>query len=127
MSRTEMVGFQIPLAAVVANVMVHALPRFRSLASFSALFSDELQTILTLVEGVSVDSAARPVLIDRIRGIEDSSRHWSVYMTLDHLRIVNLGMVGVIVLLGLSWSVFWPVLLIIIGTTALLGATAGAR
>ena len=36
------------------------------------------------------------VLIRRIRGLEDSSRHWSVYMTLDHLRIVNDAVTGAI-------------------------------
>jgi len=29
------------------------------------------------------------VLIKRLPGMEDSSRHWSVFMTMDHLRIVN--------------------------------------
>jgi uncharacterized damage-inducible protein DinB len=31
------------------------------------------------------------VLIDRVPGLEDSSRYWSLWMTLDHLRIVNHG------------------------------------
>jgi hypothetical protein len=30
-----------------------------------------------------------PYLISRVTGIEDSSRNWSVYMVLDHLRIVD--------------------------------------
>lgn len=29
------------------------------------------------------------MLIERVRGLEDSSRYWSVWMTLDHLRIMN--------------------------------------
>jgi hypothetical protein len=36
------------------------------------------------------------VLIPRLRGLEDSSRYWSVYMTLEHLRIVNESITGVI-------------------------------
>jgi len=40
--------------------------------------------------------AARRVLIARLRGLEDSSRHWSVLMTLDHLRIVNEGIAATI-------------------------------
>jgi hypothetical protein len=32
---------------------------------------------------------SRRVLIERPRGLEDSSRDWSAYMTFDHLRIVN--------------------------------------
>ena len=39
---------------------------------------------------------ARRVLIRRPPGLEDSSRYWSVYMTLDHLRIVHLEMVRII-------------------------------
>ena len=31
------------------------------------------------------------MLIDRVVGLEDSSRYWSVFMVLDHLRIVDEG------------------------------------
>lgn len=31
----------------------------------------------------------KPVLIKRLPGLEDSSRYWSVFMTLHHLQIVN--------------------------------------
>jgi len=36
------------------------------------------------------------VLIDRLPGLEDSSRCWSVWMTLDHLRITNAAFAEVI-------------------------------
>ena len=36
------------------------------------------------------------MLIRRLPGLEDSSRDWSVWMTLDHLRIVHLEMSRVI-------------------------------
>ena len=39
---------------------------------------------------------AERVLIKRLPGLEDSSRYWSVFMTLDHLRIVNDAVAGVI-------------------------------
>ena len=48
------------------------------------------------MEPISEEQGRQPVLIRRIRGIEDSSRHWSLYMTLDHLRIVNHGIAGII-------------------------------
>ena len=57
--------------------------------SFNAHFSKERETIRALVNSCDVESAARRVLIRRARGMEDSSRNWSVWMTLDHLRIVN--------------------------------------
>src|SRR6187549_1615298 len=56
---------------------------------FNAHFRKERATIAELVAGCDAESAARRVLIDRPRGLEDSSRYWSVWMTLEHLRIVN--------------------------------------
>ena len=52
-------------------------------------FKLEERTITSLVRRVSVSQGSAPILIDRIVGIEDSSRCWSVFMVLDHLRIVN--------------------------------------
>lgn len=59
--------------------------------SFTAAFEEERLGILELAGSCDAESAARRVLIARVRGIEDSSRNWSVWMTLDHLRIVNGG------------------------------------
>lgn len=47
------------------------------------------QEILALAQGCSVEAGTCRVLIRRLPGLEDSSRYWSVFMTLDHLRIVN--------------------------------------
>lgn len=38
----------------------------------------------------------RPVLIPRLPGLEDSSRNWSVAMTIEHLHIVGQGVSGVL-------------------------------
>jgi len=57
--------------------------------SFNAQFQKERVAIGHLVERFDPEAAARRVLIPRPRGLEDSSRNWSVWMTLDHLRIVN--------------------------------------
>ena len=59
--------------------------------TFNARFTQERETIRRLVDSCSASSAATRVLIQRIPGLEDSSRYWSVWMTLDHLRIVNQG------------------------------------
>jgi hypothetical protein len=64
---------------------------FMSQAAASALFREETEKILRLVEAASAGEAATPVLIERFTGIEDSSRNWSIYMVLDHLRIVDGG------------------------------------
>lgn len=62
----------------------------------SKRFAEERDVILKLIEGIDAEQLFRPVLIKRIRGIEDSSRNWSIAMTLDHLNIVN-GHFGAIV------------------------------
>ena len=65
-------------------------------ASFTAKFRKERETIHGLVNAVSAEAAARRVLIPRPRGLEDSSRYWSVWMTLDHLRIIHQSIIRVI-------------------------------
>ncbi|MGJ8695451.1 MAG: DinB family protein [Verrucomicrobiaceae bacterium] len=72
------------------------LRKIKSRDWFTRLFLAEEEKIMTLVASLTEEQAATPVLIKRIRGIEDSSRHWSTYMTLSHLAIVNLGIAGVI-------------------------------
>jgi hypothetical protein len=59
--------------------------------SFNTQFQSERESIRALVRSCDAVSASRRVLIKRPRGMEDSSRNWSVWMTLDHLRIVNGG------------------------------------
>lgn len=57
---------------------------------------DKLETettrIIEYAKPLSVEAFLAPVLIDRIAGIEDSSRHWSVAMTIEHLIITMRGM-----------------------------------
>src|SRR5690349_10123961 len=59
-------------------------------------FDQEGRRILEAVRGQNDEKLARPVLIKRIRGIEDSSRHWSAAMTMEHLMIVGNRMAFVI-------------------------------
>lgn len=70
--------------------------RFRSRESLVELFEREKNRLLELVGSLSPEEASTRVLIKRIRSIEDSSRYWSAYMTLQHLHIVNLGIAGII-------------------------------
>jgi hypothetical protein len=64
--------------------------------TFDAEFALERQRVRTLVQSCGLEVASRRVLIPRVRGLEDSSRYWSVWMTLEHLRIVHGGMVRTI-------------------------------
>jgi len=61
-----------------------------------ALFRRERSLIAELVRSCPAGRLGERVLIPRPRGLEDSSRHWSVLMTLEHLRIVNLACASII-------------------------------
>jgi hypothetical protein len=60
------------------------------------LFRRERTLVAELVRSCPAGRASERVLIPRPRGLEDSSRHWSVLMTLEHLRIVNLACASII-------------------------------
>lgn len=65
--------------------------RSRPRAGVAAMFEEEREKILRLVSNCEAGQGTRRILIKRLPGLEDSSRDWSVYMTLEHLRIVNEG------------------------------------
>ncbi len=64
--------------------------------SFTARFIAERALIGGLIAGKDDDALSKRVLIARPPGLEDSSRYWSVWMTLDHLRIVHHAFIGVL-------------------------------
>jgi hypothetical protein len=64
--------------------------------SLTDRFVNERETIRRMIDGNDTTTLSKRVLIDRLPGLEDSSRHWSVLMTLDHLRIVHHAMAGVL-------------------------------
>ena len=84
----------------VELMIARALFRWRTAtvdqAGFSARFQAEREKIRALIPGCDDGQLARRVLIARPRGLEDSSRYWSVWMTLDHLRIVHGGISRII-------------------------------
>jgi len=63
-------------------------------------FQNTQTEILNRCKEFSEQQAATEVLIKRLRGLEDSSRNWSVYMTLEHLCIVNDSIGNICVLLS---------------------------
>lgn len=64
--------------------------------STDAWFGEERAQVAELVRACPPRRIGERVLIPRPRGLEDSSRHWSVLMTLDHLRIVNFACASII-------------------------------
>jgi hypothetical protein len=86
-------GAGLPKAELFIGRLMFALQRRTgNRESFNARFERERATIRRLLQGLDADAAARRVLIKRAVGMEDSSRYWSVWMTLDHLRIIHGGM-----------------------------------
>jgi hypothetical protein len=63
---------------------------------FTAKFISERKRIHDLISGQTDDRMSKRVLIARPPGLEDSSRYWSVWMTLDHLRIVHHAFIGIL-------------------------------
>ena len=62
----------------------------------TADFARHRDDILQLARRCDGVTGTQRVLIRRLPGLEDSSRFWSVFMTLDHLRIVNAAVAGAI-------------------------------
>ena len=72
--------------------IVNRLPYKMTWEDTNALFQREGKRILEIFQGLSDDKKTNPILIDRIQGIEDSSRFWSPTMVVEHLIIVGTGM-----------------------------------
>jgi hypothetical protein len=73
----------------MARVLVGWRLRRTSRPDTEKLFLRERKAITSLAREVDPDIGRRQVLIKRLRGLEDSSRNWSIFMTVEHLRIVN--------------------------------------
>lgn len=68
-------------------------------ATANEMFQMEGRKVLALWDATPADKLTERALIRRISGIEDSSRFWSVAMTVEHLNIVGQGMNRIIDLL----------------------------
>ena len=78
------------------HLALKLLSVMRDKDTLADLFLTESDKIISLVEQFEDEDLTKRVLIDRLRGIEDSSRDWSAMMTLEHLNIVNTGLMGII-------------------------------
>lgn len=92
-------GAGIPwISRMVAKHFI--LPRYykkTSWESATGIFRAEAQKILKITESLPVESRLKRVLVPPMQGLEDSSRYWSVAMTMEHLVIVSSGILGIII------------------------------
>lgn len=65
---------------------------FMSQTQAIQMLLDQGKVALALAQALPDEALTRPVLIPKITGIEDSSRFWSVAMTIEHLLITGEGM-----------------------------------
>ena len=84
----------------IARILLGTKRRFGTPASFVAQFQGERERIERLIKDCAEERLLQRVLISRLPGLEDSSRYWSVAMTLEHLRIVHYAFVGVLTALA---------------------------
>ncbi|MCF7784484.1 MAG: DinB family protein [Prosthecobacter sp.] len=90
-------GAGLPAIELWVARLLFALTRRRgNRETFVAKFEQERAAIRALVDSCPETQRGERVLIARLRGLEDSSRNWSVWMTLDHLRITNTALARVI-------------------------------
>ena len=90
-------GAGLPAIELFVARRIFALKRLLgNRPSFTNTFHQQRAAVAAIVGSCSKEKGASRVLIRRLPGLEDSSRHWSVWMTLDHLRIVHLEMSRVI-------------------------------
>ena len=82
--------------SLIARVLLGLKRATGNPQSFTARFIAERALIGGLIAGKEVAALSKRVLIARPPGLEDSSRYWSVWMTLDHLRIVHHAFIGVL-------------------------------
>lgn len=96
-------GAGLPLPELVVARILFALQRaLFSRDTFVRRLEEERARIDALVISCPLERRGERVLIPRIKGLEDSSRHWSVWMTLDHLRITNEAFAGIIKALSMG-------------------------
>ena len=94
-------GAGLPKAELAAARLLFTWHRWvTSRSRAAAQITAERAALRALIGSLPPPACARRVLIPRLRGLEDSSRYWSVFMAVDHLRIVNASIAVVIPLLS---------------------------
>src|SRR3990167_8235372 len=88
-SKLDKPGAGLPFVEWAVAKYILIPQRYKNSSKEKALadFAEQSDKILKLAQGLSSEQLTERRLIARLRGLEDSSRFWSVAMTLDHLTI----------------------------------------
>lgn len=89
-------GAGLPFIEHLVLRVAFPMKQLQSRQTHVATFRNERSAIRKLIDSSPDSVRGKRVLIPRLRGLEDSSRYWSIWMTLDHLRITNLAFANVI-------------------------------
>ncbi len=81
---------------LMRNFMVPFSSATTSWQQANAIYQTEGEKVLALIRDLDDTTLRRQVLIKRFPGIEDSSRFWSPAMTVEHLVIVGMGILGIL-------------------------------
>jgi hypothetical protein len=84
------------LELVMSRTMLALVQPIFTRAAAERRFKAEAERMVAIANDLDDCTAQTPVLIKRIWGIEDSSRYWSVFMTLEHLIKVDTAIVDII-------------------------------
>ena len=90
-------GLPLVELAVAKYIMFPMLRNLTSKEKAIDVFAEETERIIALIAELKPDLLTERRLIPRLKGLEDSSRYWSVAMTIEHLVIVGGGIAQVIV------------------------------
>lgn len=88
-------GAGIPRLEILIGSMVVFQPMFNP-ERCARYFVREGRKILEMTSHLEADQLSRIVRVKRLMGIEDSSREWSVLMTVEHLLSVGIGVLQIV-------------------------------
>ena len=80
----------------VQNILLPLCRVFLGWKSSKRWFDYELATIRKMIENLSRDALEKRVLINHFFGIEDDTRDWSIALVIEHITVVNAGIIEVI-------------------------------
>ena len=102
-------GLPGPEAFVIRRIVFPLLRLKLNKQTCLSQFEKSGQAILPLVREMDREAFTTPVLIDRLPGLEDSSRNWSPEMTLEHIQIVTAAALFIIKKLEANQTLHLPV------------------